>query len=86
MVSKTDLINEIAADTALTKKDIKLVIDKFWEKIIEHTSVGSEVQFLGYGRFIKQHREARKGRNPQTGEEIDIPASDNLRFKSTYKF
>ena len=82
MVTQTDLVKEISEATGITQKDTKAVIDAFWEKITEHVKAGSEVQFIGKGKFCKSHREARKGRNPQTGAEITIAASDKVAFKS----
>ena len=47
---------------------------------------GAEVRLMGFGTFKKQHRDARKGRNPQTGAEMEIAASDSLSFKSNVKY
>lgn len=86
MVTYSDIVKEISQETELTLKDTKAVLDTFWSKITEHVKAGSEVQFVGKGKFYKAHREARKGRNPQTGEEITCAASDKLAFKSSIKF
>ena len=86
VVSKTMLVDAIAEKTQVTKKDVKAVVDAFMEVIPSEVKADKEVRLIGFGTFKKAHRSARKGRNPSTGEEIDIPASDSLGFKTSIRF
>ena len=82
MASKNDLIAKIAENSCLTKKDVTTVVDGLLEVIGSELQAGEKVSFLGFGTFETRRREARKGRNPQTGAEIDIAASNNVGFKA----
>ncbi len=80
-MNKADLVNKVAEATELSKKDTARVIDALFEVITEALQQGERVQLVGFGNFELRERSARKGRNPQTGEEIDIPASKVPAFK-----
>lgn len=80
-MNKTDLINAVAEKSELSKKDAAKAVDAVFESITEALKKGNKVQLVGFGSFEVRERAARKGRNPQTGEEIDIPASKNPAFK-----
>lgn len=86
VISKTMLVDAIAEKTQVGKKDVKAVIDAFMELIPAEVKADKEIRLIGFGTFKKSHRSARKGRNPSTGAEIDIPASDSLGFKTSIKF
>ena len=73
-MTKTELIDKVAEQSGLTKKDSGKVIDAMFESVTEALAGGEKVQLVGFGSFEVRKREARKGRNPQTGAEIDIPA------------
>lgn len=81
-MNKTDLIKEIAENTELTQKDIGTVVDAVISTITDTLSRGEDVQLIGFGTFTTSERKARKGRNPQTGAEIDIAATTVPRFKA----
>lgn len=81
-MNKTDLINAVAEQAELTKKEAGLAVDAVFESIQNSLSNGEKVQLIGFGNFEVRERAARKGRNPQTGKEIDIPASKVLAFKA----
>ena len=66
----------------LTKKEAGLAVDAVFESIQKSLSDGEKVQLIGFGNFEVRERAARKGRNPQTGKEIDIPASKVPAFKA----
>ena len=83
---KTELVDKVAEKTSLTKKDAKAAIYAAIEVIKDSVKDGAEVRLMGFGTFKKQHRDARKGRNPQTGAEMEIAASDSLSFKSNVKY
>ncbi|MEC0181811.1 HU family DNA-binding protein [Paenibacillus peoriae] len=80
-MNKTDLINQVAESTELSKKDVTKAIDAVFEAISGALQNGDKVQLVGFGNFEVRERSARKGRNPQTGEEIEIPASKIPAFK-----
>lgn len=73
-MTKTELIDQVAAESGLTKKDSGKAIDAVFDTITQALSEGEKVQLVGFGSFEARRREARKGRNPQTGAEIEIPA------------
>jgi DNA-binding protein HU-beta len=81
MMNKTDLINQVSESTELSKKDVTKAIDAVFEAISGALQNGDKVQLVGFGNFEVRERSARKGRNPQTGEEIEIPASKIPAFK-----
>lgn len=86
MISKTTIIKEIAEKKKIPQATVKDVVDTFWKTVAAHTEEGERVTFIGYGSFYKKHADARTGRNPQTGEAMEIAASDKLAFKSSLKF
>lgn len=81
MANKADLINRVADITKLSKRDTGLVIDALFETIGNDLAKGEKVQLIGFGNFKVRQRAARKGRKPQSGEEIDIPATKIPAFK-----
>ncbi|WP_202080016.1 HU family DNA-binding protein [Caldalkalibacillus salinus] len=81
-MNKTELITKVAEQTELTKKDAGLAVDAVFDAISEALQEGDKVQIIGFGNFETRERSARKGRNPQTGAEIDIPASKVPAFKA----
>ncbi|RIL28759.1 HU family DNA-binding protein [Staphylococcus equorum] len=81
-MNKTDLINAVAEQADLTKKEAGLAVDAVFESIQSSLSKGEKVQLIGFGNFEVRERAARKGRNQQTGKEIDIPASKVPAFKA----
>ena len=80
-MNKTDLINAVSEKSELSKKDATKAVDAVFDAIAETLKDGDKVQLIGFGNFEVRERSARKGRNPQTGEEIDIPASKVPAFK-----
>ncbi|MBQ1914604.1 MAG: HU family DNA-binding protein [Selenomonadaceae bacterium] len=87
IISKTALVDKIASSTdGITKKDIAAVVNAFMSTVVETVRQGDEVRLIGFGTFKTAHRNARTGRNPRTGAEIKIKASDSFAFKSNIKF
>ncbi|AZV44145.1 MULTISPECIES: HU family DNA-binding protein [Peribacillus] len=80
-MNKTELINEVVAATEISKKDATKAVDAVFDTILEALKNGDKVQLIGFGNFEVRERAARKGRNPQTGEEIEIAASKVPAFK-----
>ncbi|MNJ52780.1 DNA-binding protein HU 1 [compost metagenome] len=81
MMNKSDLISQVVESTELSKKDATKAVDAVFEAISTALQNGDKVQLVGFGNFEVRERSARKGRNPQTGEEIEIPASKIPAFK-----
>ncbi len=81
-MNKSELIAAIAAKTGSTKKDAEASLNAFVEVVTETLVKGDKVQLVGFGSFEVRKRAARKGRNPQTKEEIKIPASKAPVFKA----
>ncbi|WP_404359763.1 HU family DNA-binding protein (plasmid) [Cytobacillus firmus] len=81
MLNKTELTNQVAETAELSKKDAARAVDAVFESIQTALKNGDKVQLIGFGNFEVRERAARKGRNPQTGEEIEIAASKLPVFK-----
>ncbi|MCH1626159.1 HU family DNA-binding protein [Ferdinandcohnia quinoae] len=80
-MNKTELISAVAESAELSKKDATKAVDAVFEALQNALSNGDKVQLIGFGNFEVRERAARKGRNPQTGEEIEIAASKVPAFK-----
>ena len=81
-MNKADLIAAIAAKTGDTKKSAEASVNALVDVITEALVKGDKVQLVGFGSFEVRKRAARKGRNPQTKEEIKLPASKAPVFKA----
>ncbi len=81
-MNKTELVAKMAEKSGLTKKDAEKAVNAFFSSVEEALVADDKVQIIGFGTFEVKERSARKGRNPQTGKEIDIPASKNPVFKA----
>ena len=88
-VGKVGLIEKLAKKeelAGLSKKQIGAVLETMLPTIVEIVKNDEEVRLIGFGTFKKSHRNARKGRNPQTGAEMNIPAIDALAFSSKIRY
>lgn len=81
-MTKTDLINEIAAKAMLSKKDAKAALDATLESISQALANDDKVQLIGFGTFSVTVKPERKGHNPRTKEEIIIPERKVVKFKA----
>ncbi len=81
-MNKAELIAKIAEESKLTKKAAETALDAFVTSVETALAKGDKVQLVGFGTFEVRERAARKGRNPQTKEEIKIPASKAPVFKA----
>lgn len=81
-MNKAELIAKIAEESKLTKKAAEAALDAFVVSVEGALKNGEKVQLVGFGTFEVRQRAARKGRNPQTKEEIKIPASKAPVFKA----
>jgi DNA-binding protein HU-beta len=80
-MNKTDLIKQVAETSELTQKDATKAVDAVFDTVLEALKNGDKVQLIGFGNFEVRERAARKGRNPQTGEEIEIQGGKVPAFK-----
>jgi DNA-binding protein HU-beta len=81
-MNKAELISAVAEKSELTKKDAEKAVNSMISVITETLAKGERVQLVGFGTFEVRDRAERKGRNPQTREEIVIPASKAPVFKA----
>ena len=81
-MNKTELVASVAEKTGLTKKDAEKAVNALFDSVQDALTAGDKVQMIGFGTFEVKERAARKGRNPQTGKEIEIPAAKNPVFKA----
>ncbi len=79
-MNKQDLVGEVANQTELTKKTSREAIDAVFSAITDSLATGEKVTLVGFGTFQVMERKARNGRNPQTGEIIQIPAKKVPKF------
>ena len=80
-MNKAELVASIATSTELSKKDVQAVIDSFTATVGDVLAAGGEVGLVGFGTFSVKGRAARAGRNPKTGEALEIPASKAVKLK-----
>ncbi|EIC31025.1 MULTISPECIES: HU family DNA-binding protein [Methylomicrobium] len=80
-MNKSELIDAIAQSSGLTKADAGRALDGFTKAVEEALKAGDSVTLVGFGTFSVKERPERKGRNPQTGEEITIKAAKIPSFK-----
>jgi DNA-binding protein HU-beta len=85
-MNKTELIDAVAAATDLSKADATRATDAVLDGIVGALSKGDQVTLVGFGTFSVRERAARTGRNPQTGETIQIQASKSPGFKAGKAF
>lgn len=81
-MNKAELVNKVAERADITKRDAERVVTAVFDSIEEALVSGDKVQLVGFGTFEVRERAARTGRNPRTGEEIDIPATQVPTFKA----
>ena len=81
-MNKNDLVAAVADSASLSKADATKAVDAVFESISDSLKAGSEVRLVGFGTFSVASRKASTGRNPRTGESINIPASKQPKFKA----
>lgn len=81
-MTKSELVSAMSEKTGASKKDAAASIDAFVEIISDVLKHGDKLQLVGFGTFEVSERAARTGRNPQTGEDIKIPAAKIPKFKA----
>ncbi len=81
-MNKNDLVSAVAGSSGLSKADSARAVDSVFDSITAALAGGSEVRLVGFGTFSVVQRKASMGRNPRTGEPIQIPASKQPKFKA----
>ncbi|HPT93433.1 MAG TPA: HU family DNA-binding protein [Limnochordia bacterium] len=81
-MTKTELVDQVAAKSNLTKRDAGAAVDAVFASITEALAKGDKVQLVGFGSFEVKQRSERVGRNPQTGAEMTIPAKKVPVFRA----
>ena len=80
-MTKAELVEEVARAAELTKKDSEVIVEEVFKNIIQALNRGEKIELRGFGSFRVRQRDARRGRNPKTGEPVDIPAKRVPYFK-----
>jgi len=80
-MTKADLVEEVAKVTELTRKDSEVIVDTLFESVIKALRVGDKLEVRGFGSFRVRQRNSRVGRNPKTGEKVEVPAKRVPYFK-----
>lgn len=81
-MNKSELIDSVAKKTGLTNKEAHAAVNGFIETVKESLAKNDSVVLIGFGTFLVRERAARKGRNPSTGEPLDIPAVKVPAFRA----
>lgn len=80
-MTKADLVEKVSKEAEMTKKDAEQLVEIIFESIVGSLNKGEKIELRGFGSFRVRERNARKGRNPKTGEAVDIPAKRVAYFK-----
>ena len=80
-MTKADLVEEVDKVTELTRKDSEVIVDTMFESVIKALKTGDKLEVRGFGSFRVRQRNARVGRNPKTGEKVEVPAKRVPYFK-----
>lgn len=81
-MNKNDLVTSVADSAGISKADSTRAVDAVFDSITSALSGGQEVRLVGFGTFVVTHRKASIGRNPRTGEKIQIRASNQPKFRA----
>ncbi|HWP99964.1 MAG TPA: integration host factor subunit beta [Vicinamibacterales bacterium] len=80
-MTKAELVEEVARVSELTKKHSELIVDTVFRSIVQALHRGEKIELRGFGSFRLRQREPRKGRNPKTGDRVDVPPKKVPYFK-----
>ena len=80
-MTKAELVEEVSEKTGLPKKQAEIVVNTVFESIVETLKTGEKIELRGFGSFRLRKREPRKGRNPKTGDKVDVPPKRVPYFK-----
>jgi len=85
-MNKAELIEAVAKHTKTSKAQVERILDTTLETVKTQVKKGHDVKLVGFGTFLKGKRKSRRGRNPQTGKAITIPACNYPKFKAGREF
>jgi DNA-binding protein HU-beta len=85
-MNKAQLVETVAKNSKMTKAQVERILDATLDAVKKTVKKGDDVKLVGFGTFAKAKRKARKGRNPQTGKTITIPACNYPKFKAGREF
>ena len=80
-MTKADLIDEVSRLAELTRKDSEIIVETIFDSIVRSLHVGDKIEIRGFGSFRTRQRKPRVGRNPKTGERVEVPAKKIPFFK-----
>ena len=80
-MTKAELVEEVSRVSDLTKKHSEIIVETVFRSIIEALQRGEKIELRGFGSFRLRQREPRKGRNPKTGDKVDVPPKKVPYFK-----
>lgn len=80
-MTKAELVDEVARTTQLTKKHAEIIVNTVFDSIVHSLKAGEKIELRGFGSFRIRHRGPRLGRNPKTGERVEVPAKRIPYFK-----
>lgn len=83
MATKAEMIDAVADAAGVSKADAERTLGAFFDHVVSETKSGDSVSWPGFGKFSTTERSARTGRNPQTGEPVQIAASTAMKFSSS---
>ena len=80
-MTKAELVEEVARTTDLTKKHAEIIVNTVFDSIVDTLKAGEKIELRGFGSFRIRHRGPRVGRNPKTGDKVEVPAKRIPYFK-----
>jgi len=81
IMTKADLIEEVSRLAELTRKDSEVIVDTIFDSVVRSLRVGDKIEIRGFGSFRTRQRKPRVGRNPKTGDRVEVPAKKIPFFK-----
>jgi integration host factor subunit beta len=81
VMTKAELVDEVARVVQLTKKQAEAIVNIVFDSIVESLRAGQKIELRGFGSFRLRSRKSRTGRNPKTGEKVDVPPKKIPYFK-----
>src|ERR1035438_3035641 len=80
-MTKADLIDDVSRLAELTRKDSEAIVETIFESVVRSLRAGNKIEIRGFGSFRTRHRKSRVGRNPKTGDRVEVPAKKIPFFK-----
>src|SRR5215510_6789284 len=81
LMTKADLIEEVARITDVTRRDSEVIVETIFDSIVHSLRAGDKIEIRGFGSFRTRQRNSRVGRNPKTGDRVEVPAKKIPFFK-----